>query len=474
MLKIKQKIGYGLGDTASNIVFQAVANFMLIFYTDVFGLSAAAAGTVLGVVRLADAITDPIMGGLADRTRTRWGRYRPYLLWVAVPFAGLAVLAFSTPNMSENAKFYYALFTYGAMMMAYTAINIPYSALGGVMTSDPRERASLQSYRFTFAMIGAIVVVWCIPKLVAFFGGENAGEILNEQQGYTLAMAVMAVVAVGCFVVCFFLTTEQDSRASAACGKEMEKASGAPVRPQTASRLPFWKKCFGVMGDFFSLFKNDQWLIVAGISLCILILFALRISVAPHYVKYYMGEDTTFLANFLLLSNVGALIAAICTNYACRSFEKKTLLLVGATGLAGFGFILGALSGEQTLFISLCFVGTQYCQNVVVILMFSMVSDTVDYGVEKTGKRIMGMTFSGHLLAIKGGFGIGGASAGWLLFYYGFQANQQQTPEALAGLANIFGTIPSFFAVLCVGLVLFYKLDTQKVRDIQARTAIAE
>lgn len=441
MLKIKQKIGYGLGDTASNIVFQAVANFMLIFYTDVVGLSTAAAGTVLGVVRLMDAFTDPVMGGIADRTRTRWGSYRPYLLWVALPFAVLAVLAFSSPSLSDSAKFIYALITYAAMMMAYTAINIPYAALGGVMTASPRERASLQSYRFTFAMIGAMLVVWCIPKLVDVLGAGDSAK------GYQLAMLVMGVVAVVCFVACFYLTSEQ-----------AHPAGKAPKG--------------NIAGDFMLLFKNDQWLIVAAISLCILILFALRISVAPHYVKYYMGEDAAFLANFLLLSNIGAVVAAVCTNYLSRFVEKKYLLLLACIGLAIFGLVLGGLSQQRTLFIVVCFIGTQYCQNVVVILMFAMVADTVDYGEEKLGKRVMGMTFSGHLLAIKAGFGIGGASAGWLLFYYGFQANQPQTEEALRGIANIFGTIPSFFAILCVGLVFFYKLDTRTVEAIQARAKL--
>ncbi|MBU2987677.1 MFS transporter [Saccharophagus degradans] len=441
MLKIKQKIGYGLGDTASNIVFQAVANFMLIFYTDVFGLSAAAAGTVLGVVRLLDAVTDPIMGGIADRTRTKWGSYRPYLLWVAIPFALLAVLAFSTPSLSDGAKFIYALITYAAMMMAYTAINIPYAALGGVMTTNPRERASLQAYRFTFAMIGAMLVVWCIPKLVAHFGSGD------DAHGYQIAMVIMGGVAVLCFVACFYYTTEKPSEQAAT--------------PKG-----------NIAVDFLSLFKNDQWLIVAAISLCILILFALRISVAPHYVKYYLGQDAAFLANFLLLSNLGAVVAAVCTNYLSRSVEKKTLLLLGCIGLAIFGFVLGVLPAHSTLLIVACFVGTQYCQNVVVILMFSMVADTVDYGVEKTGKRVMGMTFSGHLLAIKAGFGIGGLSAGWLLGYYGFIANQTQTAHTLAGIANIFGTIPSYFAVLCAGLVLFYKLDTRSVEAIQARAKL--
>lgn len=477
MLKIKHKIGYGLGDTASNIVFQAVANFMLIFYTDVVGLSAAAAGSVLGIVRLIDAFTDPLMGGLADRTRTRWGRYRPYLLWVALPFSGLAILAFSSPDLSPSAKFYYALFTYGALMVAYTAINIPYCALGGVMTSNPRERASLQSYRFMFAMLAAMLVVWLIPKMVVWLGQGDTGR------GYLLAMTVMAALAVLCFVGCFFFTFE--NKTSEEVAESIPLAEGGGNRSDSGgySELDTHNRSkevtpassfLDIFKDFLVLFKNDQWLVVAAISLCVLILFGLRISVAPLYVKYYLGQDEGFLASFLLLSNIAALVGAICTNYVCRFMEKKTLLLIAVSGLALFGFVLGQLSQTAISAAILCFMATQYFQNVVVILMFAMVADTVDYGALKTGKRAMGMTYSGHLLAIKGGFGIGGAAAGWLLFYYGYKANTHQTGEALSGLAATFGTIPSIFAVLCAGLVLFYKLNTATMLEVQARIKAVE
>ncbi len=201
-LTIKEKMGYGLGDTASNIVFQMVANFMLIFYTDVYGLSAAAAGTLLLSVRLFDGFTDPVMGGIADRTRTRWGSYRPYILFLAIPYGVLACLAFITPDFDTTGKLIYAYITYGLLMTCYTAINIPYGALGGVMVNDPKERTSLQSYRFAMAMAALVIIVWAIPRLVEFFGQGS------DTKGYPLAMVFMGALAASCFLLCFTMTKE--------------------------------------------------------------------------------------------------------------------------------------------------------------------------------------------------------------------------------------------------------------------------
>ena len=189
---LKKKSGYGLGDTACNIVFQIVINFLLIFYTDVFGISAAAAGTLLLVVRLFDGFTDPIMGGIADRTTSKFGKYRPYLLWMAIPFAVTGVLVFITPDFNETGKLIYAYITYTLIMTVYTAINIPYSALGGVMAGDSSERTSIQSYRFSLAMLGGALTVYLLPKLVNYFGNGS------EASGYPIAMGVMGLI-----VICF-------------------------------------------------------------------------------------------------------------------------------------------------------------------------------------------------------------------------------------------------------------------------------
>ena len=205
-VSVIEKIGYGLGDTASNIVFQMVMMFMAFFYTDVFGISAAAMGTLFLVVRIFDAITDPVMGALADRTQTRWGKFRPYLLWLCVPYALIAVLAFTTPDLSSSGKLIWAYATYSLLMGIYTAINIPYCALGGVITADSQERVSLNSYRFFLATSAGVLVASSTLYLVKTLGQGN------DQKGFQLAMAVFSALAVVFFLACFFLTRSESFR----------------------------------------------------------------------------------------------------------------------------------------------------------------------------------------------------------------------------------------------------------------------
>ena len=201
-----EKFGYGLGDAASNIVYQAVINVLLYFYTDVYGIEAAAAGTLMLVVRLFDAFTDPAMGAIADRTRTRHGRYRPWMLWIAIPYGLLAIAAFVTPNADMGTKLVYAYISYALLMTAYTAVNVPYSALGGVMTGDSEERGNLQTWRFAMAMVGGFLVTSSVFWLSALLGGGVEPE--NYQVGFPRAMMILSTIGVLCFLGCFKLTRE--------------------------------------------------------------------------------------------------------------------------------------------------------------------------------------------------------------------------------------------------------------------------
>ena len=190
MVSVKEKIAYGLGDTASNIVFQTVMLFLTFFYTDIYGISPAFVGTMFLAVRIIDAVTDPLMGAIADRTQSKYGKFRPYLLWFALPFGLISVLAFTTPDFGEEGKMIYAFVTYTLLMLVYTAINIPYCALGAVLTADPKERVSVQSYRFVFAMLGGLMVTALTLPLVEFFGqGDRA-------KGYQLTIMAMSVLGV--------------------------------------------------------------------------------------------------------------------------------------------------------------------------------------------------------------------------------------------------------------------------------------
>lgn len=439
-LSAKEKLGYGLGDTASNIVFQVVANFMLIFYTDVFGISAAAAGTLLLVVRIFDAVTDPLMGGIADRTRSRFGSYRPYLLYLAVPYGIVAIMAFYVPDFSEGGKLVYAYISYAAMMFLYTCINIPYAALGGVLTSDTKERASLQSYRFSMAMTGLILVVAGMPLMVDWFGqGDKAA-------GYQYSMMVLATIAVVCFLACFKLTAEKQ-----------------PPAPVDKNR--------SIYGDFFSLFKNDQWALISIVSVFLLTLVALRGSVTPHYVKYYLGDES-LTASFMTLGGIASVLGAACTILFSKHVDNKKLFIAGlAVGIVAH-VLLFILPSDQVTLIYLVFIVANFAHMVVTPILFCMVADTVDYGTLKMGRRIMAMTFSGHLLAIKLGFAIGGALAGWILAAYHYQPNQLQTEEMLQGILIAFAAIPALLLAISLILILRYKLTADYLQKIQDKLAL--
>jgi GPH family glycoside/pentoside/hexuronide:cation symporter len=425
-----EKISYGLGDTASNIVFQVVINFMLIFYTDVFGISAAAVGTLFLVVRIFDAITDPLMGGLADRTQTRWGKYRPYLLWVAVPYGALAVLAFTTPDISDSGKLIYAYITYALLMTAYTAINIPYSALGGVMTAAPAERASIQSWRFALAMVGGALVTASVWPMVDYFGGGD------KEKGFQMAMVVLSTVAVLCFVLCFLFTKER-------------------IKPASSENAP--EKSTTIWQDFGLTLKNDQWRIIAAVTLVLLTSVAMRGAVTPYYVTYFLNQESmisVFMTSAMLAGVAGALVA----NWLSATICKITLMKWGTWGIIVFN---GAafFVPEGGLWIALCLTILANFSNMLFIpLLFSTVPDTVDYGSKRLGRGAMAMSFSGHLLALKFGIAIGGALAGWMLAGYGYQPNVTQTEQAIFGILLIFAISSVVAGAIVLVLLNKYKL----------------
>jgi GPH family glycoside/pentoside/hexuronide:cation symporter len=429
-ISTREKISYGLGDTASNIVFQVVINFMLIFYTDVFGISAAAVGTLFLVVRVFDAITDPLMGGLADRTQTRWGRYRPYLLWVAVPYGALAVIAFTTPDLSESGKLVYAYITYALLMTAYTAINIPYSALGGVMTKLPAERASIQSWRFALAMVGGALVTASVWTMVDYFGGSD------KEKGFQIAMVVLSTVAVICFILCFLFTKER-------------------VEPESDGEHA--KKSTTILQDFGLTLKNDQWRIIAAVTFVLLASVAMRGAVTPYYVTYYLNQESmisVFMTSAMLAGVAGALVANWLSAKMCKILLMKWAT-VGIIVFNGAAFFVP----EDGLWVALCLTILANFSNMIFIpLLFSTVPDTVDYGAKSLGRGAMAMSFSGHLLALKFGIAIGGAMAGWMLAGYGYQPNVAQTEEAIFGILLIFA-----ISSVVAGIIVLFCLNKYKL-----------
>ncbi|WP_333608941.1 glycoside-pentoside-hexuronide (GPH):cation symporter [Arsukibacterium sp.] len=438
MLSKREKVAYGLGDTASNIIFQTVMLFLTFFYTDIFGISPAIVGTMFLLVRLIDAVTDPLMGALADNTHSRYGQYRPYLLWLALPFAFCSVLAFTTPEFSDTGKVWYAFTTYTLLMLAYTAINIPYSALGGVLTANPNERVSVQSYRFVFGMLGGLIVTACTLPLVQFFGqGDQA-------KGYQWTIAAMSLLGLMLFLLCFAGTKE---RVQAPAGQKLTLKSSLQT-----------------------LWHNDQWRVLCVAALLLLTGMVLRNTLAIYYVKYYLARED-LISSFMTLGMIGNIAGVALASYLASKVDKVKAY-IGLQLIAAVLCALGFFIRPEQLYLAfaLHFFWCFFLQ-MATPLLWAKMADTVDYGHVKTGLRVTGLVYSSIVFFIKLGLAIGGALAGWLLAWYGYQAGQVQSADTLNGLLLSFTLWPALCSVLVAVVMTRYRLTNQRVQQVSAQLA---
>lgn len=434
-----EKIGYGLGDTASNLVFQTLMLLQAYFYTDIFGISAAAMGTLFISVRVMDAVTDPVMGAICDRTTTRWGKFRPYLLWLCVPFAITCVVTFTTPDLEPVGKLIYAYITYGLLMLVYTAINIPYCALGGVLTPDTRERVSLNSYRFFLATAGGVLVASATLPLVKHLGHGN------DQKGYQLAMAIFGILAIFMFLACFLLTKERVVQAS-------------------SRQTNFWR-------DIKVLFTNDQWVVIAILNFILLIPIVIRSSAAAYYIKWYAGRKdliTLFLTTGMAAAMIGAALASPLT----RRLSKVKAYILIQVAIFIFSAGLFFVGPDQIGWMFVLFGMVQFFVQMGSPILWAMMADTVDYGEYKTGRRITGLVFSGAIFTQKMGVALGGAILGWLLGYFGYhdisETQVVQPVSAVKGIVLLFTIIPAGWHLLVIGVVTRYRLTDNRCDEIRA------
>jgi len=440
-LSIKEKIGYGLGDMASNFYMGFFGIFLLIYYTDVYGISPAAAGTMFLVTKILDAITDPAMGLISDRTSSRWGKYRPYLLWMAIPYALLGYLLFLGPDFSDTGKLIFAYASYSLVMLAYTAINVPYSALLAVIHPNSKEREKATQWRFIFASLGTIVVGATAKPLVDYFGDGD------ELTGYRLTIILFAVLSVLLFWVVFFTTRERTT----------PKRDGGSI-----SR------------DFDVLLKNVSWVILAVSGILIVVGLIARISSAIFYLKYYVpsGEESGLwwmdrTALLITLGFIGQLFGAMLTPSFLKVFDKRQLMvsmaLFNAALLAGCYFVPSSQYWTITLF----HVASIFTFGVMITLLFAMYTDCAEYGEWKSGVNSAGLTVSASMFSLKFGSAFGSAVPAFILAAFGFIANQNQTPEAIQGIRIMFNFVPAFFFLSAGLLMMFYKLDRRTVKNIE-------
>lgn len=425
-LSVKEKLGYAVGDTASHFVWDMVGFWILIFYTDTYGISPVAAGTIMLIARVWDMISDPIMGIIADRTNTRWGKFRPYILWMALPYSILAVMTFSTPDFGSTGKIIYAGVTYLLLMTVFTAINLPYSSLSAVMTSNSYERAGINSYRFIFAFIGQFIVSGTALYLANYFGGDD------KAKGYQYTLMLFAAISFILFMITFRSTKER-------------------VKPPP-------KQNESLKEDMKNLFKNKPWIILFFVGIISFVMFAMQNLSVAYYFKYYIGNEEN-VQLFNVIGTVALIVAIPFSKPLSKRFGKRTVFLASSL-FSGFFFILLYLPGAEDTYLIYTFnILAKMSYAPAVPLLWTMLADTADYSEWKTGRRATGLTFSAATFAQKAGWGIGGALAGWLLALFNFEPNVVQTETAITGIKMMISVFPGVLYMSCAILMFFYSID---------------
>ena len=439
-LTFVEKLGYGLGDTASHFVWDMVGFWLLFFYTDVYKIPAAAAGTIMLIARFWDMGIDPVIGLISDRTRTRWGKFRPYILFGALPYAILAILTFTTPDFGVTGKIIYAGATYVLLMTAYAAINLPYSSLAAVMTSDTYERAGLNTYRFICAFGGQFVVTGLTLWLVEFLGGAD------KARGWQHTAILFGFLS----LVFFFITFKTS------------KERVQPLKSLEGS----------IKGDLKGLFKNRPWIILAIVGIVSFVMFAMQNAAIAYYFKYYIGkEDSVQLFN--VIGTIALIVALPFSKPLAKRFGNKNVF-IGSSLISGVFFISLYLPGEKniiTIYTLNIFAKMAYAP--AVPLLWTMIADSADYSEWKTGRRATGLYFSAATFAQKAGWGIGAAIAGCLLTAFNYVPNAIQTPMALTGIKLLISVIPGILYMSCALFMIFYNIDSKTTdlmkKDLEAR-----
>ncbi len=433
-LSWNEKIGYACGDMACNFYWRFFDLFLLYFYTDIFGIPAAVAGTLLVVTRTIDAFSDPAIGAWADRTRTRFGKFRPFLLWGILPITSAGVLLVTVPNLNEDGKIFWAYGTYIFMMLSYSFINIPYGALLGVITSDSQQRTILTSFRFIGAFTGGIIVSKYMLHLVDFLGQGN------QKLGWQLAMVTFGVVAALLFLIAFLTTKERVE---------------APANQSST-----------VTQDIKDLVNNRPWVVLFCLALIVMITITLRASSGIYYIKYYVGRPD-LIENFNTAYIVSLLCGAIVTPWLTQFIDKKKLLLLLMTIVGVLSFLFFLVPKDQVGLIFALHIGIGFALGPKSPLVFSMYADTADYTEWQTGRRATAMTFAAATFSQKLGGALAGGGAGWLLGYYGYVAGKIQSGASETAIISLLTIFPGIFAFLSVIAVCFYDLDEKKVAKIQ-------
>ena len=452
MSSLKEKIGYGFGDMSSSMFWKIFSYYLPFFYSNIFGLSLVDAGVLVLVTRICDAVSDPMMGIISDRTNTKWGKYRPYLLWVAPFFSICGILLFTTPDLNYGGKLIWAYVTYILMMTVYTGINVPYGAMLGVMTDDSNEKTVFSSFRMFFAYGGSFISLFLWEPLTNLLGGYNTPG------GWFWAMAVIAAACFVMFILCFLMTKEH---------------------LKTVSTV-------SVGNDFKALLTNKPWWLLIGAALCFNLFNTVRGATVAYFFQDIIGPNVSlvffglmfafYAGLFLGVGEVSNMVGvASCVPIASKLGKKTTFILVNGSLVVLsilFFFIPCTPTGYWMMLIFQILISI--LTGIMSPLVWSMYADVSDYAELKFSTASTGLIFSSSSMAQKFGGAIGGAAVLWLLSGFGYitdpevlaQGPVAQPESALTCLRWLMSFVPACVALLSVCVVWFYPLTTERIKEI--------
>ena len=456
-MKLSEKIGYGFGDMSSSMFWKLFSYFLPFFYSNVFGLSLADAGVLMLVTRIWDAVSDPMMGIIADRTKTRWGKYRPYLLFFALPFAVCGILLFTTP---ENGKTVWAYVTYILMMTVYTGINVPYGSLLNVMTADSDEKSVLSSYRMFFAYGGSFIALFAWEPLCNMFDKSRTlvegMSVSTSPDAWRNAMLVIASCCFVFFILSFLLTKEHvKSESTVSVGQDLKL-----------------------------LVRNKPWWILIGAALASNLFNTVRGTTVAYFFADYIQKSVemvpqwAFLVSasiFLSIGEVANMVGVVLAVPMSKHFGKKSTYMISMAVLIGLSiafFFLPATAGGYWAMLGLQVVISIFT-GVISPLVWSMYADVADYSELKDGTASTGLIFSSASMAQKFGGAFGGSAVMWILAAFGYStvAGTVQTDTAIMGLRILMSWVPAAVAALSILVVWFYPLTKQKMAGVQEELA---
>ena len=459
-IKLKEKIAYGFGDAASSMFWKIFGMYSLFFYTDVFGITAAAAGTMFLIARLWDSFFDVFVGIAADRTKTKWGKYRPYLLWFAIPFAVMGVFTFYAPSFSSIGKLVYAYITYSLMMIVYSLINVPYASLLGAISADPKERNQLSSYRMSFAFIGSFVTFMLLQPLIDFFSktfdNNNIKQLAHTAEasvstsvtGWVMGVGVIGVICVILFLLCFSWTKERV--------QQIESEENVSIKT-----------------DLKNLFHNAPWWILVATGLAALLFNSVRDSVAIYYFRDFVklnykmagtGWDITTI--YFLVGQAANLIGVMAAPSISAKYGKKKTYMI-AILLAGLlSIVFYFIPNNIVWILALQFLISIFA-GYVLPLLWSMFADIVDHQELLTGRRATGLIFSSSSMSQKLGWALGAALSGWILAWFNYIPDAvTQSADTIFGEKLMISLLPAACCVLAFLGMFFYPLSDKKVKEI--------